>query len=293
LFTSSTLELKYPLSKYDSFSYNKQFESAETTSVSSKVNIGVGDGTSDYYYDDVEDSCEYCRQKLDRVTFKEFCKNDQVFLIQIASEKQDDKGEDLDFENIESKIQIANGNFIRFTSKLDTLYKNGLNSAQVKKQQRRSQQKIGYSKPRYYQLINKAADNENTNFNAQEDDKISMWLASKDFYCSCPKIKPRRKYLVMTKNSNILKYFLSSTPKEASPSSTIDDLNNSIQLNYDLNEDPMNKNSTFVLDTSSTKTKKASTGVLIDRETFIVEWKSHFARRLRRFLKYFQNGRCP
>jgi len=155
---------------------------------------------------------------------------------------------------------------------------------------------MGHSKPRYYQLINKESSNQNTKFNAQEDDEISMWVSSKDFYCSCPKIKPRRKYLVMTKNSNVLKYFLSSSTSQkdaSSPSSTIEDLNNSIQLNYDLNEDSMNKNSTFVLDTSSSTSKQASTGILIDRETFIVEWKSQFARRLRRFLKYFQNGRCP
>lgn len=287
--------MKYPFSKDDSFSYKNKFDSAETTSISSKINIGVNDGTSDYYYDDVEDSCEYCRQRSERVTFKEFCKNDQVFLVQVASEKQEDKGEDLDFENIEPKMQIANGNYIRFTSKLDTLYKNGLKMAsQVKKQQRRSQQKMGISKPRFYQLINKASNNEKTNFDAQEDDTISMWVASKDFYCSCPKIKPRRKYLVMTKNSNVLKYFLSASQKDSSSApSTIVDLNDNIQLNYDLNEDSINKNSTFVLDTSTNISKRASTGILIDRETFIVEWKSHFARRLRRFLKYFQNGRCP
>ena len=253
-------------------------------------------GTNDYYYDDVEDSCEYCKQKSERVTFKEFCKNDQVFLVQIVSQKQDDKGDDLDFENIESKIQIANGNFIRFTGTLDTLYKNGLHSAQLlKKPQRRSQQQQQSPKPKYYQLINKD-QNDKTLFNAQEDDKMSIWLANKDFYCSCPKIRPRRKYLVMSKNSNILKYFLSS-PTLASPNN--DDADNTIQINYEIggedesgNSNINSNNSTFVLSTNS-KSKQTSTGILLDRETFIVEWKSHFARRLRRFLKYFQNGRCP
>ena len=31
---------------------------------------------NDYYYDDVEDPCEYCKTKSQRVTFREFCKND-------------------------------------------------------------------------------------------------------------------------------------------------------------------------------------------------------------------------
>ena len=203
----------------------------------------------------------------------------------MTAQKQDDKGEELNFENIESKIQISNGNFIKFTGKLDTLYKNGMNLAQLKKQRRSHKNQQSSIKNRYYEIVNKRNDPSSI-FNVQEDDTMSLWLDSKDYYCSCPKIKPRRKYLVMTKNNNLLKYFSQAAKVENT------DANNSIQLNYDLSDNE-NKNSTYVLVDTKSKQTSASTGILIDRETFIVEWRTQFARRLRRFVKYFQNGRCP
>ncbi len=34
------------------------------------------ESSDDYYYDDNEDSCEFCRRNYQRPTFREFCKND-------------------------------------------------------------------------------------------------------------------------------------------------------------------------------------------------------------------------
>ena len=39
-----------------------------------------------------------------------------------------------------------------------------------------------------------------------------------------------------------------------------------------------------------TPTKLA--GILLDRETFITEWRGVFFRRMRRFHRHFKNGKC-
>ena len=181
---------------------------------------------------------------------------------------------------------------MKFTSKLDILYKNGMNLAHFKKQRRSHKNQQSQVKNRYYELVSKRDDPNSSKFTVHEDETMCLWLDSKDYYCGCPKLRTRRKYLVMTKNSNLLKYF---TQSSVSKSDNVD----SIQLNYDLSdsEDMSGKNATYnvIVDTSSASknANAASTGILIDRETFIVEWRTQFARRLRRFVKYFQNGRCP
>ena len=76
--SSLASELKYPF--LNAFGYKNKLESSTSTVVSS-AQLNNGEASSDYYYDDVEDSCEFCRQKSDRVTFKEFCKNDHGIFI--------------------------------------------------------------------------------------------------------------------------------------------------------------------------------------------------------------------
>lgn len=198
--------------------------------------------------------------------------------MQINDRAQEDSNENA--ENFESRMQILNGNYVRFSNKVDNLFKNELANSNAANNN---------NKNRFYEIINK-----DKQLSVQQEDKMFMWLDNKDIMCSCPKIKLKRKYLIMTKKSNLLKYLPRSegikTPQDES-----------IHLNYDLDLDDSleaiyggNNRTTTKLVTISTLdiSKPRVAGLLIDRETFIVEWRPEFARRLRRFSKHFQNGKC-
>lgn len=54
------------------FNYAKYSEKSTAAAAAENKN-------DDYYYDynyDTDDSCDYCKTKSERVTFKEFCKNE-------------------------------------------------------------------------------------------------------------------------------------------------------------------------------------------------------------------------
>lgn len=131
-----------------------------------------------------------------------------------------------------------------------------------------------------------------------EDDRISMWLDNKDLMCSCPKIKLRRKYLVMAKKDNLLKYL----GIEASRHVHTEQNDNIVNINYDMelddvigSEKTQNQTTTRPVATSKLQVNLRHAGVaglLVDRETLIIEWRPEFVRRLRRFLKHFQAGKC-
>jgi hypothetical protein len=46
-----------------------KFSPAATVDTSSTAN-------TDYYYDDEEDPCEFCKRKSQKILFKDFCRND-------------------------------------------------------------------------------------------------------------------------------------------------------------------------------------------------------------------------
>ena len=229
--------------------------------------------TEDYYYDDQEeDSCEYCKLKSQKLTFKDFCKNDLVMVVQINNEqpKHIDQNE---LDNLENRNQFSNSNYVKYSTIVDSIYKN---------QKENNNKKSNNNK--FYQIVNSIGSmsssyEENANNvgsdRLQEDEKLSIWLDNKDLLCSCPKIKMRRKYLIMNKNSNLLKY-----------------INDDYNTDRDINNSNINNNSTST-STSITKTSQSkSAGFLIERDTFIIEWKNEYAKRLRRFVKHYNNGKC-
>lgn len=204
--------------------------------------------------------------------------------------------------NFESKYLIKNGNYVKFGTSIDTLFRNIKDS----KNQNSSPKNDGF-----YEIINKRTEkslsNSKNSENAellQEEDKLSMWIDSKDLYCSCPKIRLRRKYLVMSKHSNLLKYL--DQPQRIDETSSEEE-------NYDMDSTPnkwinttrlhsrqiqvqaQSKNTTrFEIDTAKPSVSSASrfAGLLVDRETAIIEWRPNYVRRMRRFLRYFKNGKC-
>lgn len=109
----------------------------------------------------------------------------------------------------------------------------------------------------YYEIIQKATLRQKI-FNLKNSDKISLWVENRDLTCNCPKLKINRKYLIMTKSNTLVQYL-----KSQSQTSKV----------Y-----------------SISPTKLA--GILLDRETFITEWRGAFLRRMRRFNRHFKNGKC-
>ena len=159
------------------------------------------------------------------------------------------------------------------------------------------------SKAKFYEIINSEQDKKSS-VSLQEDDKTIMWLDNKDLLCNCPKIRLRRKYLIMTRGSNLLKYIT-----QAEQGKSQENTDENIQLNYDLDDDDieitLSANKTSVKQTPASTTQKTViettntdrannklAGILLDRDTFIIEWRNDMAKRLRRFVKYFQNGKC-
>lgn len=117
---------------------------------------------------------------------------------------------------------------------------------------------------KYYEIINYKQNNKFF----QEDEKSKIWLDNKDLLCNCPKLKLNRKYLIMGKSRTLLK------------GEQILEASNELDISF---------NRTELISTSQQKSLK---GILLDRDTFITEWRQDLIKRLRRFLKHFQNGKC-
>lgn len=125
---------------------------------------------------------------------------------------------------------------------------------------------------KYYEIIN----NNNKMGFFQEDDKTAVWIDSKDMLCSCPKIKANKKYIIMAKANTLIKQQQQSSQQEAS---------------YELSNSPADiSNSTAII--NDQKQQQQPNGILLDRDTFIVEWRPELVKRLRRFVKHYQNGKC-
>lgn len=62
----SSEALKFPYVNYNNY-FRNNFDDIQTSPKTVD---------NDYYYDDAEDSCEFCKRKSQKITFKEFCKND-------------------------------------------------------------------------------------------------------------------------------------------------------------------------------------------------------------------------
>lgn len=214
---------------------------------------------NDYYYDDTEDSCEYCKRKTQRVTFKEFCKSNYVVLVNLLDTRADSNSELY-------KPPISNA--VKFNINIDTVYKSSITSDENTNNNNNINKQSTYN--RYYEIINykqNSPNNNNKNRFFQEDDKTLLWVDNKDLLCSCPKLKLNRKYVIMAKTNTLVKPQVSETSFE------LDSYTNQTRI-------------TAVNDQSQ------PSGILLDRDTFITEWKPELVKRLRRFLKHYQNGKC-
>jgi hypothetical protein len=223
--------------------------------------------------------------------------------------------------SFESKYMIQTGNYVKFGTQVDTIFRNVRASKFIRRQLKSTSTKAASSNKNdaFYEIINKKPDtitlDEEQNDSEKllhEEDKLSMWIDSKDLYCSCPKIRLRRKYLVMSKSSNLLKY-LNRDVEETSleeEEEDGDDNEEDIQFSYD----DRATNSSSMNSTSSSQTQKINVkkrdsmvmkqpksqavprvaGLLVDRrsDTSVIEWRPNYARRLRRFIRYYQSGKC-
>ena len=224
-----------------------------------------------------------------------------MFVVLITDRSQEEGSSS---ENFDAKIQLNNGNFVKFSSSFDTIYKNGEDSPSKSNQLNKRNNQLGNA-VKFYDLVNK------DKITLQEDDKKPIWVDNKDLLCNCPKIRINKKYLLMTKSSALLKYLNIQTVKNED----LDIKDDKIQLNYDLddeidsvskssnnNNNNNNVTSSKIFESNASKissysfttnAKNQFAGILIDRETFIIEWRNEFNKRLRRFLKHSQNGKCP
>ena len=205
-------------------------------------------------------------------------------IVQILDRKSANINSDKEeTSNFESRYLIENGNYVKFGIQIDTIFRNE-NQQQQKKQSNKNDA--------FYEIINNKKVNREVGEEANkvemldEEAKMSMWIDSKDLYCSCPKIRLRRKYLVMSKAANLLKYLKSSSTKSEDELDDEDD-DNSVQVNYDEIESSGN-NATVKSRVDSNR----FAGLLVDRETTMIEWRPTYSRRLRRFVRYYQSGKC-
>jgi hypothetical protein len=224
-------------------------------------------------------------------------------LLQVL-DKKPQKSEPITEENFESKFQVTNGNYINFKTNVDTIYKSSGVLATA------STVKGGTN---FYEIVNrKAEDTNSASSPVREDDKLSFWIDNKDLVCNCPKLRLRRKYLVMIKSSNLLKYL---PPKKEEDNASNDGAADEDNASYET-EDEDSGSSTAVIDDTTTSVVSVSSttvgglvkraaeetrvelsgervaGLLVDRETVIVEWRPEYSRRMKRFVKLLKNGRC-
>ncbi len=188
-------------------------------------------------------------------------------------------------ENFESKFQVTNGNYMNFRTSVITIYKNNVESSTTPKSS-------------FYEIVN--SNTETSSILLQEDEKLPLWIENKDLVCNCPKMRLKRKYLVMVKSSNLLKYLPEEEPTEEE---TPED-NFSYETENDADEETSSTSSVSsttevvklakraAVETKLELSSQKLAGLLVDRETVIIEWRPEFQRRMRRFVKLYKNGRC-
>ena len=166
--------------------------------------------------------------------------------------QEQEDGTNLD--NLDTKIQ-GNGFYAKFVSNINMIYKKKTNDRQ-------------------FEIMNGQSSRLQA-FNLEDDETISMWMENRDLLCSCPKLKINKKYLIMTKSYSLVQFLRSQS-------------NDVYALNANKTSSSPYMAST---NTYSMSTSKLA-GILLDRDTFISEWRGPFVRRLRRFMRHHQNGKC-
>ena len=135
----------------------------------------------------------------------------------------------------------------------------------------------------YYEILNSQQSQQDTTttttnssdmskeaaFNLAPIDTINLWIDNRDLTCKCPELLLNRKYLVMTRSYSLVRYLQS--------------INN--------NNNNSNKEYSITVGSGGGNLTKLA-GLLLDRETFITEWRGPFIRRMRRFARHFENGKC-
>ena len=103
-----------------------------------------------------------------------------------------------------------------------------------------------------------------------------MWVDNKDLLCNCPKLNINKKYLLMAKSNTLVRQ------QQQQQQQQIYDQVNSYEESF---------NQTKIM-SNNIQQQANFAGILLDRETFITEWKPELVKRLRRFMKHYQNGKC-
>lgn len=203
-------------------------------------------------------------------------------VLQVMEKKQrEDKISD---ENFESKFLISNGNYVKFEGKVISIFKNV--DEESPKTSSSTSKTLGF-----YDIINNDKSSSSM-LSLKDNTNLAFWIDNKDLTCSCPKLRLRRKYLMMSKSSNLLKYLVG---EDATAGKAYDTTSA---------EESGETDSAFTNGTSTVyKTKRAEAitakvelgriaGLLVDRETIIIEWRRDYARRLKRFYRLFKKGKC-
>ena len=129
-------------------------------------------------------------------------------------------------------------------------------------------------------------------------------------YCKCPKLRVNRKYLVMAKASSLVAYKnpmvteLEKDDEDDEVDVDDDDEEAGVVVEkpvYDQAADeseasrPRVANSTILVkrkkDMSMVNQTPKLAGIMVDRDTLIIDWRSEYTKRLRRMIKA-QATRC-
>ena len=72
------------------YNYADYYKASQKDDLTFTASENGASTNTDYYYDDEEDSCEFCKRKSQKILFKDFCKNDismQLELIEKVLKK--------------------------------------------------------------------------------------------------------------------------------------------------------------------------------------------------------------
>ena len=236
-------------------------------------------------------------------------------VVELFDRKQE---EGTDQENLETSIDLANANLMRFSLSFYNIFKAGHPANQT------SSEEVQPVANSYYEIINSKFNQRNrTNkkvnrpktwnkFNVQEDDQTSLWIGNKDLYCKCPKLRLNRKYLVMAKASSFVAFkntMVTELDKDDEDDEVdVDDEDEAgvvvekpvYDQAADESEDSAPKASNSTSSRTLSKHKKDVSmvsqtpklvGIMVDRDTLIIDWRSEYTKRLRRMIKA-QATRC-
>jgi hypothetical protein len=231
----------------------------DTSSSSNEQVYSYTQGNNDYYYDYVDDNCNFCQNKVQKLSFKEYCNNDIVLIMKLI---QSNIGTDLTTNletNIEDPKQFETLDQTDFSAKVQAVikYDKSLKSLAtipsasiIKSRNERFYEIIHSNEP----MIRNQNQNRNRNRRNLKPKNIEhLWMSTNDLQCNCPIIKLNRRYLVMSKKSSL------------------------------------------VFDTKTQQNQTDGGGIVglsLKRDSFIIEWRGNLAKRLRLFNKYYKRGRC-